>query len=202
MLAVSCIGLAAGLMSSAGARPAAAARATGTDQEIVMELHHDLENGVGIGQLAERRAVTPGVRALGVRLVRDQAAADERLRAYAEAHGVDPVRIATPYDALPHGALRHPELQHLEGSELDWQLAAAVVADQQAYIDRARVSAGMTNDAGLKALIIAELPMLEADLAEARAQAPKLTIPPPAPTTTAAPPSLWKIEPITLPGAQ
>jgi hypothetical protein len=142
--------------------------------------------------------VTPGVRELGARLVRDHAAADERLRLYAQANGVDPVRIATPYDALPHGALKHPELEHFEGPELDWQLAAAVVAEQQADIDRARLSAAMTNDARLKALIVGELPMLEADLAEARAQAPKLTIPPPAPTTTAAPPSLWKIEPVTL----
>jgi putative membrane protein len=201
MLAVSCIGLAAALMSSAGARLAAAARGTGTDQEIVMELHHDRENDIGIGRLAEQRAVTPGVRELGARLVRDHAAADERLRAYAEANGVDPVRIDTPYDALPHGALKHPELQRLEGPELDWQLAAAVVADAQADIDRARVSAALTNDARLKTLILAELPMLEANLAEARAQAPKLTIPPPAPTTTSAPPTLWKMEPITLPGA-
>jgi predicted outer membrane protein len=118
---------------------------------------------------------------LGARLVREHAAADARLRAYARTHGVDPDRIAHPYDAANHGSLKHPELPFLVGREFDWQLAAAVVAEQQADIDRARAAAALTNDLALKVLIERELPMLEANQAAAEALAPTATIPPPPP---------------------
>jgi putative membrane protein len=153
-----------------------------------MELHHDHENDIGIGRLAEQRGSTPEVRQLGARLVREHGAADERLQAYARATGVDPDRIEHPYDAANHGALKHPELEKLTGHEFDWQLAAAVVAEQQADIDRARVAAQLANDAALKTLIEGELPMLQANQSAAEALAPTATIPPPPPRLLIVPP--------------
>src|SRR5512138_631055 len=115
-----CLGFSLGAMAAVavGARPAGAAPiATGTDQEIVMELHHDRENDVALGRLAERQCATSAVCELGARLVREHAAADARLLAYARTHGVDPDRIAHPYDAANHGSLKHPDLPRLVGNE-------------------------------------------------------------------------------------
>jgi putative membrane protein len=167
-------------LASAQQAPAqrAAVETRGRDEEIVMELHHDHQNQVMMARMAEQRAVSPAVRDLAARVIRDHDAADQRLVAYARVMKVDADRLEHPYDAETHGALRHPNLAQLSGREFDAQFVAATIADYQADIDRARDAQMMTDNQRLKTLIGEELPTMEAHLAAAQALAPRTAIPP------------------------
>jgi putative membrane protein len=158
--------------------PQSGVETRGRDEEIVMELHHDHENEVMLARVAERRASSPAVRDFAARVVRDHDAADQRLVAYGRAMNMDAARLEHPYDAENHGALKHADVPQFSGKEFDQQFMAAMVADHQAGIDRARAAQMMTDNARLKNLIGEELPTMEAHLAAAQALLPKTTVPP------------------------
>lgn len=172
-------GWAADTTAGAGSGAASARQAAApTDQEVVMELHHDNLNEIHMGKMAQQRGTARAVKDYGAQLVKDHQAADRKLLDYARGAKMDPARLNAPYDAANHGGMQAPEVAQAKGAEFDAQFAAHMVAGHQATIDRAQAAQKMVKDPQLKALLTDMMPTLQAHLKTAQSLAPAVATTP------------------------
>ncbi|WP_043709726.1 DUF4142 domain-containing protein [Corallococcus macrosporus] len=137
-----------------------------TDEKAFLdELHHAHQQEAKLGQLAQQRGTSQGVKAYGARLVKDHQQADQRLMAYAKAQNLT-LAEPQPDSGFAKTMARAEEasmakLQSLQGPAFDRAFLAAMVGDHDA--DIAKVMAGQqqfASNAGLKTLLDETLPTL------------------------------------------
>jgi putative membrane protein len=150
----------------------------GGDQQIVMELHHANQNEIHMAKMAQERATSAKVKDYAATLLKDHAAADQKLLAYARRKNMNMDELRRPYDALPHGALAMAELASSRGAEFNHNFALKMVADHQKAIDEATTAERIARDPQLEALIEEMLPALRKHQATAEALAASEPHPP------------------------
>ncbi len=137
-----------------------------TDEKAFLDvLHHGNQHEVKMGQLAQQRGASQGVKDYGARLVKDHQQADQRLMSYAKTKNMtlaEP-KATTDFEKTMERAEQAStaKLQSLQGPAFDRAFLAAMVADHDA--DIAMVMAGQqqfSSNAGLKSLLDETLPTL------------------------------------------
>jgi predicted outer membrane protein len=162
------------------ALPAAAQdRPTGPDQELVAQLLQLGRDEIATSRLAETRAVGASVNGLAVRFGRQQSAADNGLRAYAQRKNMNPATLAAPGNALAHGVLARAPLANSPRDRFDYEFVSRTVADHQAALDAAAAAQRLARDPELKGLIGAWMVTQTDHLVSAQEVLAQLPAPPP-----------------------
>ncbi|MBZ4417554.1 DUF4142 domain-containing protein [Myxococcus sp. RHSTA-1-4] len=138
-----------------------------TDEKAYLEmLHHSQQMEVQLGQLAQQKGVSKGVKDYGARLVKDHQAADQKLLSYAQKKNLT---LGEPkVDDDFHKTMKNADdavmakLQSLQGPAFDRAFLAHAVSDHDA--DVAKVMAGQQQFASnteLKGQLDSLLPTLK-----------------------------------------
>ena len=159
-----------------------AARTALTDDVILARIHRLNLIQVRAGSLAQQKGTTEEIRRYGAQLVRDHTTFDERVKQYAETHGIalrEPRSIPAPDGAKQEGAAANEpalsppqqgmqtrvsrvlaELPQLEGVEFDNQFLNLTERSHELAVSVLRSTQDQLPDSQLKELIAQLLPML------------------------------------------
>lgn len=160
-----------GISSAAGAAPGKGAATpkgppgnsrptdavSAADLTVLQKLHDANQMEIQMGQLAQAKGVSKGVKAFGKQLVHDHTRADERIAAFLKMRGLDVTALAVTTSADPAHALTADK----GGGAFDASFAAQMVKDHQKSVDLVQSAARNTADPQLKALCDELLPTLQ-----------------------------------------
>ena len=151
--------------------PAAPVRAapSGTDQEIVSQLHLASQLALEAADLGKARASRSDVIQLATSMAEDQRVADLSVLNYADLKQMDMGFVGRPGAAIPaHDALALADLEQTSMAAFDHAFLTKVVANEQAFIDEAESARAIAHDPALRAMIDGLLATGRAQLAEAQ----------------------------------
>ena len=114
---------------------------------------------VQLGQLAQNKSSTQSVKEFGAMMMKDHSAANEKLKAIAEAKGVK-----LPTSASVMQMASKTKLEVLTGSAFDKSYIKGMVEDHQEDIKEFQKEASSGQDPDAKAFAVATLPTLKAHL--------------------------------------
>ncbi len=150
---------AAAVLGLGGVRGSSAVAAGGppafTPAQLVGTLHRVNQMELEAGKMAQRRGRTEAMRRYGATLQHDHAAADQHLKQYASAHGIDlnaapPIGIGSQLDQARHEL---DNLQNLGGASFDREFAELMVQDHQKAIEIVGHARTEVTDPGLEAIL-------------------------------------------------
>ena len=161
------VGLAAALVCSAtGAWAQSKAQGKGQDKAAQTFMTKAIQGNlaeVSMGQLAQQKGESEGVRSYGQQLVADHTAANTRATALASQMGMTP-----PAEPSKKQVSDHHKLMKLSGAAFDRAFAQHMAADHRKEIAEHRKAAKMKNDAAAS-YASETLPVLEKHLEMAQA---------------------------------
>jgi putative membrane protein len=144
-----------------------------TNEQAFLEmLHHGNQEEVQLGQLAQKKGTSQGVKDFGARLVKDHQAADQKLMTYAQKKNLQlgEPKADDDFKKMMKNAneAEQAKLQSLHGPAFDRAFLASMVGEHDA--DIAKVMAGQkqfASNAELKGLLDGMLPTLKGHRDEA-----------------------------------
>jgi putative membrane protein len=151
------------LLGAAGALPGSRAFAQGmTDRQFVADAIRGDIGEMEIGQLAQTRAATPGVRSFGKTLESDHAEAKAQMTTLAHSLGIVP-----PTQTMPAAKKEYEKLAGLRGAAFDAEFLRAMVEGHDIEIQRFQAEAKSGNGP-VAAMAAKQLPMLQKHLITAQ----------------------------------
>ena len=164
---VALLAAAPALAQTTGQTPGAASPKPGTssstqrseDARFIQHVAQDNQAEVELGQLAQQKAQSPEVKALGQRLAADHAQANQQLTQIAQKEGVQP-----PKGIGKEKSQERAKLEKLSGQAFDRAFVQTVVQDHQKDIQYFQREATAVQDPQLKSFTQQSLPVLQQHL--------------------------------------
>jgi len=123
--------------------------------EVLSKLHHSNQMEIAAGKLAQEKGQSKDVKAFGKTLMTDHSAADKKVIALAKEEKIDLL------SAPPMPPAKMDQMKSASGAEFDKMFAADMLDDHKKDVAEAKQARETTNDAKLKALLAATIPVLE-----------------------------------------
>jgi len=147
---------------------ATAAELSSTDRAFITTAAEGGKAEIELGQLAQQKASTDAVKALGKRIADDHQQANRDLETIAgEKHVALPSSLSAKHSALKS------KLESATGAAFDRQYVAAMIEDHKHDIAEFEKAASNAHDADVKAFASKTLPTLQEHLRQAEAAAGK-----------------------------
>lgn len=180
---VTTLGRSAGVIAAillCGTAAFAQQRVNGADQEVVIQLRRLNLEEMTMARLAQAEGTDPKVKEFASHMLKEHAAADSQLVAYAERKGMNMPVVAEAPVAEASGVLAMVDLTSApRGVAFDWVFARKTVSEHQGMIGVAEKGRQLASDPELQQLLGTQLGKLWEHLSMSEALQGRLPEPPP-----------------------
>ncbi len=133
-----------------------------TDQTFMKNAAMGDEAEIQLGQMAQEKASSPGVKSFGQRMIKDHSDADDKLKNIAKSQ-----HIALSVDLDPQHKNAAASLSRLSGPQFDQAYMNLMVQEHTKDVNDFKKEAADAHDGTIKQFAAATLPVLESHLNEA-----------------------------------